>query len=370
MGSRFAAVLVESRKCLRMTTSMSLKDFLKTVDSNRDGDFVEKVLPLLAEQDITVPAHLAEQNPQAWKFATPISGGVQHFFREAVRKYNANNPAFEEGEVPEKDDHEAMQLAFMKAFGMPRVNKLVEVDLEGELKKLGLADLFPFDFWPQLNAVRELMSQKGKPFVCADLRKFLPKYCPEFTPVVLDDNGAVDHSATSRGPAKRVLEYSTWQMSWDTHALALAVAGQLGFSDAMKHKLVIQQLAIEAAAEDRRPIMAVLYDGHVRRFWEDRKSVLKEKFVIANVVEKVDDKLLRLAKRDYDLMFGPKPSSEGAGPVDRVPRKRTASAASNDNVLAIEDSAPKKSKGREHIQCFICKQYGHYSSKCPNKKSS
>ena len=73
-----------------------------------------------------------------------------------------------------------------------------------------------------------------------------------------------------RGAAAKLLEYSCWLSAWDSYSVACAVVGQLSYRDALQHKLLVQQLATEAAAQKRRPLLAVLYDDHIRcDRWQD-----------------------------------------------------------------------------------------------------
>ena len=51
----------------------SLRDFLFTVDATRGADFVDKVIPLMAAQDITEPSHLQDSRPGDWRFSQAVA---------------------------------------------------------------------------------------------------------------------------------------------------------------------------------------------------------------------------------------------------------------------------------------------------------
>ena len=85
--------------------------------------------------------------------------------------------------------------------------------------------------------------------------------CPEHTQVVLDEEGAVREVVLKKGvSATRRLELSAWLLAWDGYAMACEVVEQLSFRRAMEHKALVMQVAADAVAEDKHPILGVLFD--------------------------------------------------------------------------------------------------------------
>jgi hypothetical protein len=99
----------------------------------------------------------------------------------------------------------------------------------------------------------------------------------------------------------------------------------------------------------------------VRKGWEERKSILQDEFDIAALVGKIDEQVLRLAKRDFDLLQSP-PAS---GP-QRILHS-TAQSVSVERVAppVVDPSKSKKAK----VVCYKCGEAGHYANKCTNPKA-
>ncbi len=88
--------------------------------------------------------------------------------------------------------------------------------------------------------------------------RFLPAVCPEYCPVLLDEDGAVRETGAKKDT--RRLEFSSWQLAWERYSLAAAILKQLTFITAMKHKAVVTEVAASAKAEGRLPILGVFFD--------------------------------------------------------------------------------------------------------------
>ena len=56
------------------------------------------------------------------------------------------------------------------------------------------------------------------------------------------------------------LELAAWSMAWDRYAVAAAVVKQMAFSASMEHKSRVFETAVNAAGEDRLPLLGVLFD--------------------------------------------------------------------------------------------------------------
>ena len=89
--------------------------------------------------------------------------------------------------------------------------------------------------------------------------RFLPSSCPEHCAVVLDEDGAIRDNGSKREVARR-LDLSAWLLAWDGYAMACEVTKQLPFKAAMQHKALVVQVAADAVAEQKRPILGVLFD--------------------------------------------------------------------------------------------------------------
>eukprot|EP00973_Karenia_brevis_P010617 1438439-Karenia_brevis.AAC.1 len=79
---------------------------------------------------------------------------------------------------------------------------------------------------------------------------------------------------------------------------------QLSYSAAIKHKLVVAEVATEAVAEVRRPISGVIYDEIARKEWEEKSAQLGKKFDVSSACVAATKKLLRRARIQHDRMFG------------------------------------------------------------------
>eukprot|EP00973_Karenia_brevis_P094343 12422004-Karenia_brevis.AAC.1 len=84
--------------------------------------------------------------------------------------------------------------------------------------------------WPPVNAMRELATKlrererKGEAglYMYVDLKKFVPNFYYEFTPVLVDDN----NRTTSKSKSDRRLDFAWWQPAFDRYALGAAILDQ------------------------------------------------------------------------------------------------------------------------------------------------
>ena len=96
---------------------------------------------------------------------------------------------------------------------------------------------------------------------------------------------------------------SNWQLAWDRYALAAQVTGQLSFAGAMKHKLVVCEIAANAVAEGRMPLLGVLFDEEARKEWEDLSGKLGAAFDIEAAIGARTEELLRKARVLHDSLM-------------------------------------------------------------------
>ena len=111
-----------------------------------------------------------------------------------------------------------------KFFGKPK--PLLKINIAEQIEALGLHEFFSSELWPEAGPVRELMTKvrnftgEGfqRPFVFAEMRKFLPLCCAENMPVLLDEDGAV-RTPSSGKDAHRRLDFASWLLAWDRYAI-------------------------------------------------------------------------------------------------------------------------------------------------------
>ena len=75
---------------------------------------------------------------------------------------------------------------------------------------------------------------------------------------------------------------------------------QLSFSDAMKHKGVVTEIAANATTEGREVGLAVIYDELVRLHWENEHGKMPDSFNLSAVAGAHDEDRLRRARALFD----------------------------------------------------------------------
>ncbi len=219
---------------------------------------------------------------------------------------------------------DALQAAFLKMMGKAAPVKWETVDMAKRQRELRLDTHFPVELWPSSAATRKLATKfktasRGdpsfNPCVWCDLKEFLPPCFPEHQVVHLEERA--DGTADNRDSGKtaqqsRRLEVAAWMAAWDRFALAATVIGFMSFDVAMMHKAnVIEvlalvsvrvtccsacagvQIAANANAEGRRPLLGVLYDEVARKCWDDKSGKLGGTFNIRVEAGCVKEELLR-----------------------------------------------------------------------------
>ena len=115
--------------------------------------------------------------------------------------------------------------AMYKFFGKPK--PLLKINMAEQVEQLGLHEFFGSDLWPEAAPVRELLTKirnltgEGfqRPFVFAELRKFLPVTCQECVSVQLDEDGAVKTESNPWSKEPRRLDFALWLLAWDRYAI-------------------------------------------------------------------------------------------------------------------------------------------------------
>ena len=152
---------------------MALKALLATVDVSRDERFVDCIVSLLGQVDVTEPSHLKVAKMEDFNFEPQPSAGKIAFLRMALAKCAPAKPpagvcsclqcmlagGFWQyictgGETSENGGLELRALS-------KREQKPVHehVDISSELAAAGLLEHLPSEAWPPMNAVRELNSK-------------------------------------------------------------------------------------------------------------------------------------------------------------------------------------------------------------------
>lgn len=109
------------------------------------------------------------------------------------------------------------------------------------------------------------------------------------------------------------------------------VSCQMAFVDAVKHKVLITEVAVTAAAEGRTALLGPLYDELCRYLvfssvrcafvmvvarrqdWEDLSAKLGEGFVVGDKVGRISADILRRAKSLHDTLLKNRHQSEQSG---------------------------------------------------------
>ena len=129
--------------------------------------------------------------------------------------------------------------------------------------------------------------------------RFLPVFCTESVQVVIDEESNIEYRQhpAMKGKAARRLDLATWQMAWDRFALAAAMVKMIPFRAAMQYKQVVLEIGMGAAAEDRKPVLAIIYDEMVRKEWENKAGMLGDGFEVSDRMAQEDEVILKRARR-------------------------------------------------------------------------
>jgi len=171
---------------------MALQAFLATVDSTRGGAFVDNIMLLLGQADVTEVSHLKAAKLEHFRVCFQITlafcihglslqgnAGQMGFISLAWNKCGGGQ---KDGFVVPVEDGELcddqLQAMFLRALGKGE-QKQEHVDIAAKLKGFGLFDHLPSEVWPPMNATHELQNKikslvkagQTLPFVAVDLCK-------------------------------------------------------------------------------------------------------------------------------------------------------------------------------------------------------
>jgi len=187
-----------------------------------DQAFLDDVIKILLANEILTVKLLAKCNPSKLlhvKNGPQVSAGKCSFIVDMVESLKTEAP-------PEK-------LAAPEAFNVEEVlervlnkpaKKLVEVDMTKEMKAVGLFCHFPLSSWPALTPVRQLatwqqskLTHCGSSFVNADIKKFLPSFCPERVDLdsCEDFDGDMPAQKENAKGKNWKLDFATWLIAFD-----------------------------------------------------------------------------------------------------------------------------------------------------------
>ena len=97
------------------------------------------------------------------------------------------------------------------------------------------------------------------------MARFLPPFCPEHFPVLLDgDKGQDDEKGSAKRPKAKRLDLATWQLAWDRYTVAAIACEQISFGGCLRHKAVVMEVAADAAKTGLNPMLGVFYDQFAR----------------------------------------------------------------------------------------------------------
>ena len=155
--------------CLRKLHIMALQAFLATVDSTRGSAFVDNIMLLLGQADVTEVSHLKAAKLEHFRVCFQITlafciyglslqgnAGQMGFISLAWDKCGGGQ---KDGFVVPVEDGELcddqLQAMFLRALGKGE-QKQEHVDIAAKLKAFGLFDHLPSEVWPPMNATHEL----------------------------------------------------------------------------------------------------------------------------------------------------------------------------------------------------------------------
>ena len=157
---------------------MALKACLATVDVSRDDNFVNCIVALLGQVDVTEPSHLKAAKMEDFNFEPQPSAGKIAFLRMALAKCAPVKPpagvcsclqcmlvgGFWQyictgGEASENGGLESCFLRALSKRELPQKPAHEHVDISVKLEAAGLLEHLPSEVWPPMNAVRELNSK-------------------------------------------------------------------------------------------------------------------------------------------------------------------------------------------------------------------
>ena len=291
--------------------SESMLDFLRAVDEPRVERSVAKVGAALLAVEIFEAHELfgvgADHICSALSKLDPAVeltiGSYGLLMRAIARVFASNAPAA----LKNAEQAQTVALSDLKeALGKKdKVN--VHIEVAPALKDMHLGEL-PFDSHPLGFTVDKLASQVArlknqrvvKPFVCVDLKDFLPYWCEEtktsgsrgsLEEEMREANEADDDKPKPKAESKRRLNLLQWFVAFEQYAIAADVCKQWSFSSAMAHKRVCCEAGARAAKTNKRHYVAIIYDQLARRRWSDAAYALGESF-------SVDQECLRF---DWDI---------------------------------------------------------------------
>ena len=249
--------------------------------------------------------------------------------------------------APGPDDFAAAMVAVMdRKESEPK--PALHINLDATISKIDLSGL-PQPVWPKSSAVDQLandavkLRKKGidKPFVCVDIKTFLPSWAENAKAITPKDQPA-DEDAQLQ--SKR-LDVIRWQAAFDKYAMGAAASEQLNYASALAHKDICMQIALRAplGATPRRAALGVIYDEEARKSWALRSASGEFSFDVNVAAKVMDPVILRQAEATYDVGLGTPFAGKGKG----------------------KDKS--KSAG---IQCYKCGGFGHIGKDCPKNYGS
>ena len=232
---------------------------------------------------------------------------------------------------------------------------VVSVDMQAELKRLGLSDLAdeckPDGFATDalLAKVEKLRKTKAVPFVNVKLPCFLPAHARDGA--IEKDSEDEEESETVRTmqkvmgvkKAKKELNFLQCLEALNAYVLAGAMTNQFSLSSGLAHVAIVMQVASKAVADGKRHVVAVRYDKLVREKWANcaHQAGKEGKFDINQVMREIDVKVYDAAVKACEF---------------QQPSRGNASAGTDSH----SDKFMRPFQGI----CNYCKKPGHRMADC------
>ena len=162
------------------------------------------------------------------------------------------------------------------------------VDIGAELKKISFDGLpsqcRPLQAPADFIATEALKLQKKhdviKPFVFADIGKFMPSFV----------NSVINLAKGDRLPMW------LWAVAFDKYAISAACAGQWAYTSSRAHFENCVKVAVRASLEQRGEVLGQFYDEVTRETWAEASKRNDEGFYLDEVSVQLDADLLAEAK--------------------------------------------------------------------------
>jgi hypothetical protein len=349
-------------------------DFLSSVMTERKHeDFMRVVAETMAKNDVECEEGLVGMSIS---MMTDLPrGSKQSFIVKAIELANERATKRVAVESMASSSSESA-LSLMRAI--KKDNPKVHVNVADRLKETSLTGL-PQSCWPLGAATDALATEVSqlvkhgvvKPFVLADLRKFVPSWCadlqngskqfsedyaPDGNSDCLRELAKAIKERESNSKPKRLLSIFQWGIAFDRYAIAASATNQMDFVTAMCHKDVCLQVAARAKMK-RRQWLALCYDEVARTSWSERAFANDSSLNIEAEALHISESFLMSAEAMYDSLD-----------VSSANQHHGQGQQQFGNGMMSFKGFGKgafKGSGKTSGACFNCGEMGHRQNECP-----